>query len=230
MNCQIVHDALHKRAGWTNPYLLCVNDEIAGYAAVAVGGPWAKQAAIFEYYLLPSFNRFAFQLFEALLTSTKSAIIEVQSQNKLLVTMMHTYAHQVESERILFEDGVTTNWIREDLQFGVPEGKGSLSVLNQKGERQLEWEIRKEGQTIGKGGIGYHYNHPYGDLYMEVDAGFRKQGIGTYLVQELKRVCYLQGGIPGARCRPDNIASRRTLMKAGFRPCGHILVGELVKN
>ncbi len=229
MNCQIVHDALHKRPGWTNSYLLFVDDEIAGYASVAVGGPWEKQPALFEYYLHASFKSKSFDLFEAILTNLSPAIVEAQSQNQLLVTMMHTFASTVESERILFEDAETTHWVREDLRLVRPEGEDSLSVLNQQGERQLAWEIQKAGQIVGKGGIGYHYNTPYGDLYMEVDAGFRKQGIGTFLIQELKRVCYLQGGIPGARCRPDNVASRRTLMKAGFRPCGHILIGQLGK-
>src|SRR5438445_9280978 len=47
------------------------------------------------------------------------------------------------------------------------------------------------------------------------------------LVQELKRVCYEQGNVPAARCNPTNIASRNSLQKAGFDPCGHILSGPV---
>jgi RimJ/RimL family protein N-acetyltransferase len=33
------------------------------------------------------------------------------------------------------------------------------------------------------------------------------------------------GSVPAARCNPHNIASRKTLQKTGFVPCGHILTG-----
>ena len=83
------------------------------------------------------------------------------------------------------------------------------------------------GTVAAKGGILFHYNRPYGDIYMEVAEPFRRRGVGSYLVQELKRVCYEQGNIPSARCNPKNIASRKTLQKAGFIPCGHILTGSI---
>jgi hypothetical protein len=62
---------------------------------------------------------------------------------------------------------------------------------------------------------------------MEVAEPARRQGFRSYLVQEIKRVCYEAGKKPAARCDPNNIASRRTLEKAGLLPCGHLLVGEV---
>ncbi len=62
---------------------------------------------------------------------------------------------------------------------------------------------------------------------MEVAEEARRQGVGSSLVQELKRVCYEAGKIPAARCDPANIASRRTLEKAGFLPCARVLVGTV---
>ena len=73
----------------------------------------------------------------------------------------------------------------------------------------------------------WHYNPPYGDIYMEVAEPFRRRGLGSYLVQEIKRACRERGGIPGARCNVNNAASRKTLQKAGFVPCGNILTGIL---
>jgi len=60
---------------------------------------------------------------------------------------------------------------------------------------------------------------------MEVIEAFRRRGLGSYLVQELKRACYELGAVPGARCSPTNIASRRTLQRAGFVPFAQILIG-----
>ena len=56
---------------------------------------------------------------------------------------------------------------------------------------------------------------------------FRRRGLGAYLVQELKRVAYELGSVPAARCSPKNVASRRTLQKAGFVPYAHILNGVI---
>jgi GNAT superfamily N-acetyltransferase len=68
---------------------------------------------------------------------------------------------------------------------------------------------------------------PYSDIYMEVAEPFRGRGLGSFLVQELKRVCHEGGHVPAARCSPANVASRWTLQQAGFVPCGHILTGSV---
>jgi predicted GNAT family acetyltransferase len=90
-----------------------------------------------------------------------------------------------------------------------------------------KWRLEKEGKPVATGGVNFHYNPPYGDVYFEVFEGFRRQGWGTYFVQELKRVTYELGQVPCARCNTANIASRQTLQRAGFAPCGHILLGAV---
>ena len=62
---------------------------------------------------------------------------------------------------------------------------------------------------------------------MHVAEAFRRRGVGALFVQELKRICYEGGSVPGARCNPANVGSRRTLMKAGFVPVGHLLHGTI---
>ena len=62
---------------------------------------------------------------------------------------------------------------------------------------------------------------------MKVGEPFRNRGLGSFLVQELKRHL-LRGGQRSRRAvNPKNIASRRTLQKAGFVPCGHIVYGTV---
>jgi hypothetical protein len=36
--------------------------------------------------------------------------------------------------------------------------------------------------------------------------------------------------VPCARCNPDNLPSRRTLLSAGFLPFAHILNGAIREN
>src|SRR5215472_9558743 len=51
MNCQIIHDSLHFRKGWTEPYRLMLDDIVVGYGSIAVGGPWKGKPTIFEFYV-----------------------------------------------------------------------------------------------------------------------------------------------------------------------------------
>jgi GNAT superfamily N-acetyltransferase len=65
------------------------------------------------------------------------------------------------------------------------------------------------------------------DIYMDVAESHRRHGFGSYIVQELKRAAYELGAIPAARCNPTNIASRKTLQKAGLVPYANILTGTI---
>ena len=71
---------------------------------------------------------------------------------------------------------------------------------------------------VATGGILTHYNPPYGDLYMEVDPAHRRQGLGSFLIQELKRTAYATGRVPAARCNVANTASRATLQRPACCP------------
>jgi RimJ/RimL family protein N-acetyltransferase len=97
-------------------------------------------------------------------------------------------------------------------------------------DRRWRGVVEVDGQVAATGGVLFHYNPPYGDIHMETAEAFRRRGLGAFLVQELKRVCYERGRVPGARCNIDNVASVHTLQKAGFVPCGHILTGEVTRR
>jgi len=88
-----------------------------------------------------------------------------------------------------------------------------------------DWVVEARGAVVATGGFLCHYNPPYDDIFMEVAEPERRRGFGSYLVQEVKRVCYEAGKKPAARCNPANIASRLTLQKAGLLPCGRLLAG-----
>jgi GNAT superfamily N-acetyltransferase len=62
---------------------------------------------------------------------------------------------------------------------------------------------------------------------MEVTEGFRRRGLGSYIVQQVKRECYLAGCVPAARCSMENVASRATLLRAGLEIAGYMLLGEV---
>ena len=215
MNCQIVHDNMHARPGWTQPSLFEIDGAAAGYGSILVGGPWTGTRTVFEFFVAPKYRTRVFDLFESLMEASGATAMEVQSNDVLLTVMLHSWARNIVSEKIIFEDKLTTNRQSEGAR------------LHRRDKPDQDRVIELDGVVVANGGILYHYNRPYGDIYMEVSEPYRRRGLGCFLVQELKRICYELGSIPCARCNPDNIASRRTLQKAGFVPCAHILRGIL---
>jgi GNAT superfamily N-acetyltransferase len=227
MSCQVIHDSIHPRPGWSQEYLLTESGAKVGYGSVAVAGPWQGKPTLYEFYVLPQHRGRMFDLFIALLTASEATAIETQSNDPLLTTMLHTFAPAVSSESILFHDKFTTSHAPPDATFRKARPEDAPQVAHQELDSGATWVVVVGEAVAAAGDILYHYNRPYGDIYMKVGELYRRRGIGTYLVQELKRVCYEGGSIPGARCNPKNIASRQTLQRAGFVPCGHILTGTV---
>jgi len=225
MGCQIIHDSIHERPGWTDEYMLFAAGTAVGYGSVAVAGPWKGRPTAYEFYVVPHQRLHVFEFFQALLEVGGALDIEVQSNDTLATTMLHAFAEQATSESILFHDKVCTSHRPTGATFRAPAAKEARDVPSD----QLRWHgvVEVEGQVAASGGILFHYNRPYGDIYMGVAEPFRRRGLGSFLVQELKRVCYEGGHVPAARCNPNNAASRQTLQRAGFVPCGHILKGSV---
>lgn len=90
-----------------------------------------------------------------------------------------------------------------------------------------DWVLELNGAEVGKGAMLFHYNPPYADISMEIHEPFRRRGLGSYLVQELKRCARELGAISAARTNHDNFASQRTLAKAGMISVGKIVTGQL---
>jgi len=230
MNCQIIHDSIHFRDGWTQEFLLRLGPTLVGYGSMAVAGPWKNKPTVYEFHVTPTARGKLFDLFEALLETSRAVAIETQSNDPTLGVLIHAFAKNVASESILFHDRLTTHHPPPDSAVLRPATPGDATqIAEQKLDEGAGWVLEVGGALVATGGILFHYNRPYGDIYMSVAQPWRRRGLGTYLVQELKRTCYENGDVPAARCNVTNVPSRKTLQNAGFVPCGHILVGALAE-
>lgn len=223
MDCQIVHDSIHDRRGWTDEYMLFDRATAVGYGSVAVGGPWKGSPALYQFYVEPEHRHHTLELFRALLDASGAPHVLVQSNDPLATAAMRKFCEPIVTEAILFHDQVRTTLQPHGATFRRP----LANELPDVSVEQLPWHgvVEVEGTIAATGGILFHYNRPYGDIYMETRDAFRRRGLGAFLVQELKRVCYEGGHVPAARCGANHQASQRTLQRAGFAPCGHILKG-----
>jgi GNAT superfamily N-acetyltransferase len=225
MNCQIVLDSWHGR-GWTDSYLFRREDRVVGYGLVG-GVRGDPKDVIMEFYVLPAHRADALHLFRQLAATSRARTIEVQTNDILLTLMLFDCASKIESNTVLFHDAVTTRLAAPGGTFRRVTEADRAHITDQKLDRDAEWMIDDNGAAAATGGILFHYNVPYGDIYMAVAEPFRRRGYGGYLVQELKRTCYEMGRIPAARCNASNVASRATLQKAGMLPCARVLTGVI---
>ena len=178
-NCQIVHDSIHRREGWTLSYLLELGGASAGFGSVAIGGPWKDKPTVFEFYVLPEHRSRAFEFFEAFLTVSGARFFEVQSSDVLLTVMLHTYGREIASEKIVFHDKLTTVLPANGAILRRVTPWEEIRLCQEQRQGGGEWLLEIEG-NVAAGRHPFHYNRPYGDLYMEVMEPFRRRGFGSY--------------------------------------------------
>ena len=227
MGCQILHDSFHRRPGWTRSFLLRWDGAVVGHGAVVVAGPWQGQSVIFEFHVAPAHRAHAAELFLCLAAASGATGVRAQTNDALPTAMLTAYGRDAACEKVIFADRRTTALASPGAALVRldPPGEGTRGSLGL--EPAPGWALAHRDEIVAAGGVLWHYNRPYGDLYYEVAAAHRRQGLGSYLVQELKRACREAGGIPCARCDPANTASVHTLLKAGFEPCGRLLEARL---
>jgi len=222
-NCQIIHDSALSR-GMADAFVIQVAGQVGGYGAV-----WNKHYPhrIMEFFALSDFHNLTRSMFRELLAASKATHIEAQTNIPLMLSMLNEFATNSTTEHLLFEDAFTSHLDGRDGFFRPVNPAEKAALFSHTVEPVGDWGIESNGTIIATGGYFSHYNPPYVDIFMEVVEPARRQGFGSYLVQELKRVCRDAGKKPAARCKPANDSSRRTLEKAGFRQCGEMLAGEV---
>lgn len=224
-NCQVRYNACHER-GWTDSYLLTRDEVEIGYGSIK-GEEVADRDTIFEFYLIPPFRKFSSFIFHELIAVSGARLIECQSNDVRLTSLLYEFAHNINANVVLFDDHMTTAHTLSEVSFRAR--KTADSIFTHQIEPVGEYVLELAGEVIATGGFMLHYNKPFADLYMEVKESFRRKGFGSFILQELKKACYLAGRVPAARCSIQNQASRAALIKAGMKVCGFMLKGD-IKN
>ncbi|NIR48701.1 GNAT family N-acetyltransferase [candidate division KSB1 bacterium] len=224
-NFQIRYHACHER-GWSDSYLLMLDDREVGYGSIK-GQEIKDRDTIFEFYMVPPFRKLASRFFPELIATSRANLIECQSNDSLLSSMLYEFSHNINADTVLFADHTMTNYAIPSVVFRAR--REDDQIFEHKVEPVGEYVLELDGEVVATGGYALYYNMPFADLYMEVREDCRKRGFGSFLLQELKKKCYLVGRVPAARCSIRNQASRATLVKAGLRVVGFMLKGD-IKN
>lgn len=217
-NFQFIYDKCHTY-GWADSYLFKLNGIDIGYGAVWGQKKREDRDAVFEFYIIKPYRKFANIFFSELLKISGAAFIECQSNDLLLSEMLYAFGKNINAEAILFKDNFQTSFERHGVSLHKQQNNNS----------NPEYVLKFKDEIIATGGLMLNYNIPYADIYYEVTEQHRQKGHGSFLVQELKKQAYISGRVPAARCNIDNVISKATLLKAGFEVCGFILKGEVAK-
>ena len=142
----------------TEEYILLVGKTIAGYGSIAVGGPWKDKPTVFEFFVLPIHRSRSFDLFQLLLDASGAMRIEIQSNDPLIIVMLHTFAHDIATESILFHDRLTTTLSPNGAVFRRAKAGDGLDVSPEQLDSHGVGEF--EGKIAATGGILFHYNRP----------------------------------------------------------------------
>ncbi len=222
-NCQIRYDSCHVR-NWSDSYLLIYGDQKVGYGSVKGKDDLTQRDAIFEFYLVPFWRREKYLFYEALIEASQCKFLECQTNDALHTSLVHYFGRNISSDTMLFADDCSTAHSLDDARVRLRKPE---DLVFEKNKDAGAYVLLINDEIVASGGFLTHYNMPFADLYMEVRPGYRRRGYATYILQEIKKYCYLAGRVPAARCSIRNEASQRSLLKAGMRNCGHMLVAEL---
>lgn len=213
---QFIYNKCHG-AGWTDDYLFKLDGHPIGYGSVWGKDKREDRDTICEFFLEKPVRKYARKVFAAFAEASGAGFVQCQTNDTLLANMAFELAKNINAEAILFETSYETTFTIDGAQFIKIQDPG-------------EWNsycIQKNGEIVATGGFIWNYNFPFIDMYYEVIENFRKQGYGTLITQELKKEAYRLGRIPAARCNVNNQASRATLLKAGMKICGYMVIGDL---
>jgi len=220
INNQFTYDKCHL-FGWADTYLFTIDRSIAGYGAVWGKDKREDRDSIMEFYLEPAFRKEARGIFAKFIEASGVSYIECQSNDPFLSEMFFEFAIDISAEAILFE---------EDFRSTIViDGTELVSAGPSDNRFDRPYVLKHKGELVGSGGLLLNYNFPYADIYYGIEEAHRRKGFGSFFVQELKRVAYEMGRVPAARTGIDNAISKRTMMKAGLKPCGWRLGGKIKK-
>ncbi len=217
---QFVHNKCHLY-GWADCYACLADGILVGYGAVWGQSRREDRDAIFEFYIIQPYRKLTDAFFTQLHAVSDAVYVECQSNQILLSSMLYQYAKDINAEAILFEDHFSTD-------FSIP---GTIFQKKAADEQHRAddhaYVLHYNNEVAATGGLMLNYNMPYADIYYEVKENYRQKGLGTLMVQQLKKAAYEMGRVPAARCNIKNIISKYTLLKAGFTVCGCILKGRI---
>lgn len=230
--------------GFAPHYLLLAGGDVAGYCALSTAN------ALLEFYVSDPGRATALFAFVLAETGAPTAVAGTIDPGYLSLCLDHqqkvainTYLFQTlpslqppaPSPHTIFRMGMQADvdmlvdfYGRHDayedlasIEAGFGDRVGYVRHMVQQGQVLL---LTAGATLLGIGECRFSQSQPaYADVGMIVGCDHRRQGWGTYILQQLVSYCGQHGRQAICSCTAGNIASRKTIEKAGFF-CQHRLL------
>lgn len=209
-------------------YRLVQGGQPIGYFCVSTKG------TLLQFYLKAGHIRSLQSIFSRLLSQGFFTQALVSTRDRLGISSCLEFHKEVSVDDYLFEDGsgpveAASEW--QDSVFAlagtddIPLIRSVVNDFHDFLHYTLEGSVAEQsifllldGNTLlGTGVIASkEYQPPYVDIGMCVNEQYRRQQVGTEIIRRLRLHCRERALIPLASCRFDNLASKKTLEKAGM--------------
>src|SRR3982750_2475428 len=163
-NFQIRYNAQHER-GWSDSYLITYNDEKIGYGSVSGKENIPDRDSIFEFYIIPSFRKFASPAFLELIHTSNASFIICQSNDLLLSSLLFEFAQNINADTVLLQEDFTSSISIENIIFR--KRSDNDVAFEHTAEPMGDYILEFNKEVVATGGSLLHYNMPFADLYME---------------------------------------------------------------
>lgn len=210
-------------------YAIKVGDTAVGYGCVN------DQKQLIHFYLAPEYSFKGPAIFGEFIQELqlKQGIVGTHNPTYLSIALhfvkdlkVHTYLFSPLLEaRINEKEGTLTECQAEDLERIVDfchESIGAPKVwltryIGGLIEKREIFMLEHVGQIIGTCEVRQSGNAAdFADIGMIVSPDFRRQGYGTYLLDQAKTIAYERGKTPICSCEKDNVGSLRSIHNCGF--------------
>ena len=209
-------------------YTVSSNDEVRGYFCAS------PKKTLLQFFVVDDVLPRLQEIFSEMLSRGYIEKALVLTRDRVTLAGCMDFLKEVSVDSYLFEEGghiptvtldITEPVFRVATLSDAPAIRAACGDFHDFLHYTLEGSITMgdifvllSGESVlGTGVIGSKdFEHPYVDIGMCVNEAYRKKNIGTYMITKLREECHKQGWIPGASCKSDNVASRKTLEKAGM--------------
>lgn len=214
-------------------YEILSRDEPAGYCAVD------SQRQLLEYWLLPQYVQYSPDIFKVVLVRFSPVRAFCKSFDAQLMSASFDIGASVSvvgyNFRSNWKEGRFTERSEISVRVAGPADTETVFALREelfeKDEEITEFLEKEQiylftidAETAGIGIISQIIpTQLYYDIGMGVAPSFRGRGVGTYIISYLKNLCDTNGWTAVCGCDAENVASRKTLQKAGYVPLYRML-------
>lgn len=190
-----------------------------------------SKKTLVQFYTFPEYFIHAAEIFEYIIENNIVEGAAVSTKEAEFLSLCLDYQKNISTDCYLFTDNKKITYELanfKDVSFKLARSN-DIDTIKTKCDPAFEGyyeDLIKNNQlfVLYSGdillGIGefriFKSNEHYGDIGMIVVEEYRKKGIGTYIITQLKEHCYRNNLKPMACCNIKNIGSKKVLEKCGF--------------